>query len=115
VSSASDLRAGSSGLPDLSRTAAAIEAFDVVDAEFEAYMSGESGDPEIERTKDLFRRMEEAGAAVGLAYGEDTRDRNSPETCEGVVRPGPAVPGPGRELSFVRRMVAQWREQERES
>lgn len=100
-------------LPDLSRTAAAIAAFDVIDAEFEAYMSGESGCPDVGVTKDLFRRLEEAGAAVGRAFSEDTEDRNDPATCVGLVRPGPAVPRPGNAPSFVRRMVARWREQQR--
>ena len=73
-------------LPDLSRTEAAIAAYDC--------------DP-----------SDELAAAVGAAYGEDTQDRNNPATCAALIRPGPKVPTPGSELSFVRRMVKLWREQ----
>jgi hypothetical protein len=51
---------------------------------------------------------ERLGEAVGIAFGLDTADRNSLETCRGCIRPGHRIPGPGEELSFVRRMVAQW-------
>ena len=98
-------------LPDLSRTAAAIAAFDKVDAEFEECMAEGRRRLDYEGLRDLIRRMEDAGVAVGQAYGRDTADRNDLPTCAGVVRPGPAVPSPGAEPSFVRRMVAQWREQ----
>lgn len=73
-------------LPDLSRTEAAIAAYD--------------RSPSDKLAKE-----------VGRVYGQDTKDRNDPETCAAVIRPGPAIPGAGYELSFVRRMVNMWREQ----
>lgn len=92
-------------LPDLSRTKAAIEAYDAFDATFD----------EMKRNNDAvmawFARLEELGKAVGIAFGLDTADRNNPDTCKQCIRPGHKVPGPGEELSFVRRMVAQWEAQ----
>lgn len=91
-------------LPDLSRTAAAIEAYDAYDAAFQ---------PE-RMTNDAalagFAKLDALAEAVGLAFGLDTADRNSVETCRQCIRPGHKVPGPGCERSFVRRMVALWRE-----
>jgi hypothetical protein len=88
--------------PDLSRTKAAIEAYDAFDAQFDR----------MERNQDAvvawFAELERLGEAVGIAFGLDTADRNSLETCRGCIRPGHRIPGPGEELSFVRRMVAQW-------
>ena len=101
---ASRLRA--EGLPDLGRTSAAIAAYDIVDAGVAEVFDELTPELAVE----ALALLDEAGEAVGRAFGEDTRDRNSPETCAGVVRPGPAVPPPGGKLSFVRRMVNQWRE-----
>lgn len=36
-----------------------------------------------------FETLDRLGRAVGRAYGEDTCDINSPDTCEGCVRPSP--------------------------
>jgi hypothetical protein len=92
-------------IPDLSRTAAAIEAYDAFDATFEMMKSNES-------VLAWFAKQEELGQAVGLAFGLDTADRNNPDTCRQVVRPGPKVPSPGFEKSFVRALVEQWQKQE---
>lgn len=94
-------------LLDLSRTERAIAAYDIVDASVTEML--EEDDLTDELVMKAFALLEEAGEAVGAAFGEDTSDRNSMETCRGCVRPGPAVPSPGQELSFVRRRVAEWR------
>jgi hypothetical protein len=91
--------------PNLSRTAAAIEAYDAFDATYDALTPLNN-----ETVLAWFAKLEEMGKAVGHAFGLDTADRNSLSTCEGCIRPGHKVPGPGCELSFVRRMVAKWQE-----
>lgn len=55
-------------------------------------------------------RIKELEEAVGIAFGEDTKAFNNPETCRHFIRPGPQVPGMGHELSFVRRAVLDWEE-----
>lgn len=74
--------------PDLTRTAAALDAFDDSD---EHWMD----DGPLCR-------------AVGEAFAADTADRNSPDVAT-LIRPGPKTPTPGAEPSFVRRCVARWR------
>jgi len=70
--------------PDLSRTAAALDAYDA--------------DP-----------TEENARAVGAAFGLDTADRSDPDVCAALVRPGPRHPlGGDADLPFVRRMVRRW-------
>lgn len=69
---------------DLTRTAAALEAYDQ-------------------------NPSEQLAREVGVAYGLDTADRNDPATCADFIRPGPAVPKPGYEPSFVREMVRKWK------
>jgi len=92
-------------LPDLARTRAAISAYDALDARISVdEVCGRERDGAAKMLDDL----EALGEAVGAAFGEDTKDRNDPETCRRCVRPGPAVPQPGAELSFVRRMVKAW-------
>jgi hypothetical protein len=72
-------------LPNLQRTADAIAAYDANPTEAKA-------------------------KAVGVAFGLDTADRNDPETCAALVRPGPPTPALGEtDVSFVRRMVRQWK------
>jgi hypothetical protein len=70
-------------LPDLSRTRRALDAYDA--------------NPTDHNSRE-----------VGEAYGTDTMDRNDPAVCAAHLRPGPKIPGPGCELSFVRRMVQKW-------
>ena len=88
-------------LPDLSRTKAAIEAYDKLNDEL--VMDGSQAE-----VTGQFAELERLGEAVGIAFGLDTADRNSMDTCKGCIRPGHKVPAPGAELSFVRRMVAKW-------
>ncbi len=92
---------------NLAQTSAALVAYDIVDAGVTELL--EADDLTDELVLKAFALLEEAGEAVGAAFGEDTSDRNSVETCRGVVRPGPAIPRSGSELSFVRRLVAEWR------
>lgn len=95
-------------LPDLSRTKAAIEAYDAFDAEMTTLLNDL---PDQEEVQQLFDQLEQFGEAVGIAFGLDTADRNNLEDCKRGIRPGPKVPGPGCEPSFVRRMVAAWETQ----
>lgn len=88
-------------LPPLTKTIAAIEAYDAFDATPWRDLQ------DVDEWFKAHNQLEELGRAVGAAFGEETKDRNDPKTCEALVRPGPKVPGPGYELSFVRRMCAQ--------
>lgn len=90
---------------DLTRTAAALAEYDRrEDALLEAMREARTNAEVLEAESDL----EALGLAVGVAFGEDTREFNNPVTCAKCVRPGPRVPAIGQELSFVRRMVAKW-------
>jgi hypothetical protein len=90
-------------LPDLSRTIAALKRYDEKLPQLLQLMDLAASEEGV-RLVEL--KIEALGRLVGEAYGLDTADRNNPETCASTVRPGPAVPGVGQELSFVRRMVA---------
>lgn len=93
--------------PDLSRTAAALERYDAERGRIKRLWDNVETDQDV-----AFVTAEEErfARAVGEAFGLDTADRNNPRTCADLVRPGPKVPVPGAELSFVRRMVEIWRE-----
>lgn len=98
-------------LPDLSRTAEALAVFD---AAYERWDNiGESiVHGGLDRADSRLWDEEKAlGAWVGECFGLDTADRNSVKTCVECVRPGAPVPPPGCELSFVRRAVAEWKDQ----
>jgi hypothetical protein len=94
----------SNTLPNLSRTEAAIAAYDEFNESFN--VDGMSQDEVLVE----FNKLESLGRAVGVAFGLDTADRNNPETCAQTIRPGFKVPGPGCELSFVRQAVNRWKE-----
>lgn len=90
-------------MTSLARTAKAIRRYDEIDAEAD----------DAQHTPNailipIMERLEEAAVYVGRIFGEETAGINNPETCAQCVRPGPAVPGPGFQLSFVRRMVDLW-------
>ena len=85
---------------DMSRTIAAL-------AEYDAYNDAFHPHETQHEVLAQFAELERLARAVGRAYGLDTSDINSPDTCEGVIRPGHKIPGPGCELSFVRRMVRE--------
>jgi len=92
-------------LPDLSRTLAALKAHDERLPLLMKAMDAARTDADLRKVLADIEQLEEA---VGSAFGLDTSDRNNPEDCRKLCRPGPAVPPPGQELSFVRRMVAEW-------
>ena len=69
---------------DLSRTEAALLAYDA-------------------------HRTEANARAVGVAYGEDTKDINDPETCASCIGPGKPKPAGHPDEPFVRRMVRKWK------
>lgn len=73
---------------DLTRTAAAVAAYD-------AYMATNPYDV-CETNEDVYRVQAEEnrlGEAVGIAFGLDTADRNNLETCRRCVRPDPWLRG----------------------
>ncbi len=97
-------------LPSLEKTQAAIAAYDAADEKYTA--------DEIQGKHDALKaleNLEQLGEAVGTAFGEETQDRNDSEDCRRLIRPGHAVPPPGAELSFVRRMVKDWEENNNEN
>lgn len=93
-------------LPDLTRTAQALAAYDAFDVRYEETVEKLTPSEALA----MLDELERLGAAVGRAFGQDTVDRNNPDTCADLVRPGPRNPGAGSRPSFVRRMVAQWKE-----
>lgn len=99
---------------DLSRTAAALAAFDEFDSKFHERVLATRSHAELSK---LDAENERLAREVGVAFGLDT-DRaiggpNDPQVCADLIRPGPAKPPPGCELSFVRRMVRLWRDRNR--
>lgn len=106
---------GTQQLPDLSRTEAAIKKLDVLWSQFFAALEK----PGLESGSEMVRlsaALDAADAEVGATYGQDTADRNDPQTCARCVRAGqPVRPLNDAAFSaetFVRRMVRQWREQQ---
>lgn len=93
-------------LPDLSLTERALARYDAEEPRLSKLIDAATTTAEV---TDLLTKLEQLEEAVGAAFGDDTSDRNNPETCRKVIRPGPAIPPPGSELSFVRRMVAKWK------
>jgi len=89
---------------DLSRTKAAIEAYDRLDEEFHTLYGTF---PSQGVMLALLDRLDEAGKAVAAAFELDTADRNGLGSCASV-RPGPKMPRPGAQLSFVRQAVQRW-------
>jgi len=85
---------------DLTRTYVALGAYD-------AYVEGEMKTDDTPRAA---RRQDELGREVGRAFGLDTADRNNLADCTELVRPGKRNPAHPDDLSFVRRMVADWKE-----
>ena len=85
---------------DFSRTITAI-------AEYDAFV--EQPWPEHVNQAEaeaLFAKEAQLGEDVGIAFGHDTADINSMDTCRGYVRPGYKNPVGGEaNLSFVRKTV----------
>lgn len=86
----------SKDLPDLSRTATALRAYDL------AYIRND------------FEKVDKLAKAVAMAYWEDTKDRNNKETILATIKPGNPRPLHPDNLSFVRKMVRDWIQQQRE-
>jgi hypothetical protein len=84
---------------DLTRTRDALRAYD-------ALRTCKTGTipPQAEAEEEEWRLV----GAVAEAFAEDTADRNDKETILQVIRPGPAHPGPGMDLTFVRKCVRWW-------
>ena len=93
--------------PDLSRTEAAIRLYDEQQVRLNALIESGKSNSKLEAAYD---QLEKLSVVVGVAYGEDTKDRNNPETCRQLIRPGHKMLPSGYEESFVRRMVRLWRE-----
>lgn len=91
-------------IPDLTRTAAAILAYDKFDEELN--FSNMNNDEALA----AFAELDRLGEAVGEAFGLDTADRNSVETCKQSIRPGHKAPAAGFPESFVRKTVRKWKE-----
>lgn len=91
-------------LPPLPKTKAAIAAYD----EHDAICTVDSiVDLPRGAAMKLFNELDRLGREVGVAFGEETKDRNNPQTCADCIRPGPKTLALGEtEPSFVRRMVA---------
>lgn len=87
-------------------TRVAIEAYDAFDATFETALD----EADQEKVTAWFKEQDRLGEAVGVAFGVETSDINSVETCRGCIRPGHKIPGPGCEESFVRKAVRKWEE-----
>lgn len=68
---------------DLSRTRAAVAAFDAYQAT-NPILAAETNEQVLAAVAEEERLAE----AVGVAFGLDTADRNNQETCRRCVRPG---------------------------
>lgn len=82
-------------LPHLVRTRKAVAEYDELDQQPIPSSNAEA--------LEYLKRLDDLGEAVGIAFGQDTADRNSMETCRKYVRPGKAD---AKELSFVRKFLA---------
>lgn len=69
----------------LKNTVEALRRYDEADARWKAEHHRWTAEQELRALAELDR----LGEAVGAAFGEDTKDRNNPETCQLTVRPDP--------------------------
>ena len=92
---------------DLTRTAAALDAYDDY---YDNHWSKELGAAKTHAEATAVMKKEaDLGQAVGIAFGLDTADRNSMDTCKQCVRPGTKNPPLGYQESWLRKIVAEWR------
>lgn len=96
---------------DFTRTDAAIKLYDQEDAILDAM----GPDTPVGQLVAQFDYVDLLGEHVGEAFGLDTADINNLDTCRGCIRPGRKIPSPGREPSFVRRMVLDWKKHKENS
>lgn len=87
-------------MANFTRTIAALEAYDITDAEYRVNLARISDAEEMT----TWANLHELEADVCRAFFEDTRPTNSLETCM-LLRVGPKIPNPGYTVSFVRRMA----------
>lgn len=80
-------------LPDLTRTAAALELYDWMGAELDRCDA---------ITDEMVEHLDTARRRVAVAYGLDTADRNNPVDCAASLMDESG-------LRFIRRMIALWR------
>lgn len=95
----------------LARTAHAIDVYDAYDEYYAKVAPTATGD----RCLTMLAKLEQLGEAVGIAFGHDTADRNSMDTCRQCVRPGSKNPPAGFDNPcWIRRLVLKWRANEQE-
>lgn len=95
---------------DLSKTAAALEAFDKFEANFDTRLMVACDNVEVDALLAEYRNEERR---VAEAYADDTADRNSRDRVLELIRPGPREPGAGAEPSLVRKMVQRWKDSQK--
>lgn len=88
--------------PDLSRTAAALEEYDRVDAVFQAQV----GKADQERSQNLMNAVNAAGRQVAEAFADDTADRNARNSAL-LMRPTPKRSSPENDCT-VRKWVRKF-------
>jgi len=95
----------------LPRTEAAIAEYD---RHYAAYHCEDHSQLSIAESVELLNELSRLDEVVGRTFGEETSERNNVETCAANIRAGaPVIPLGHTELSFVRRMVLGWREQQK--
>jgi len=82
--------------PDLTRTKAALDAYDQVRAAFDA-QDPRNDDWSAELSLELAAAVDRAAAAVGEAFALDTADRNDPAVARTIAPNDP----------WLRRLVAE--------
>lgn len=85
-------------------TAAALEQYDREIAQVEILWANAETSRDVLQAQRAETQLEEM---VSEAFFEDTKGINCRENCM-LVKPGPAVPPPGQELSWLRTRVAKW-------
>lgn len=103
----------------LPRTAAALARYDAMLPELTAVLEAAITGGSI---YGVMNEINQLGAEVGEAFGEDTSDRNDPQTCRALVRPdlwlrdlvakyGPAAtPAPHVPTDRVTQLAREWLE-----
>jgi len=93
---------------DFSRTAAALEQYDLhVERAAQAMFQPDCDNATVYR---YMMAVEKYQKLLATAFWEDTQPINQLHTCLAVIWPGPIVTPPGAEPSLVRNVVTQWRE-----
>jgi len=93
---------------DLTRTRDALLAYDADSKRIDALFLNAKTDEEVKAT---LKEHELRCRKVAAAFADDTSDQNNRNTVMEAIKPGPAHPAPGCELSFVRLCVRWWETQ----